>query len=76
MKTEPTTNAVIPLCVPCLSGREKQYVVEALDTNWVSYVGPHVRKFEELLAATTGAPFAVAMNSGTSALHIAWTMKW
>ena len=62
---------VIPLCVPCLSGREKQYVVEALDTNWVSYVGPHVQKFEELLVATTGAPFAVAMNSGTSALHIA-----
>jgi perosamine synthetase len=62
---------VIPLCVPCLSGREKQYVVEALDTNWVSYVGPHVQKFEELLVAASGAPFAVAMNSGTSALHIA-----
>lgn len=62
---------IIPLCVPCLSGREKQYVVEALDTNWVSYVGPHVQKFEELLVAASGAPFAVAMNSGTSALHIA-----
>jgi perosamine synthetase len=62
---------VIPLCVPCLSGREKTYVVEALDTNWVSYVGPHVQKFEELLVAASGAPFAVAMNSGTSALHIA-----
>lgn len=62
---------VIPLCVPCLSGREKQYVVEALDTNWVSYVGPHVRRFEELLAAAADAPFATAMNSGTSALHIA-----
>jgi perosamine synthetase len=62
---------IIPLCVPCLSGREKQYVVEALDTNWVSYVGPYVQKFEELLVAASGAPFAVAMNSGTSALHIA-----
>lgn len=62
---------VIPLCVPCLSGREKQYVVEALNTNWVSYVGPHVQKFEELLVTASGAPFAVAMNSGTSALHIA-----
>ena len=62
---------VIPLCVPCLSGREKAYVVEALDTNWVSYVGPHVQKFEELLVTASGAPFAVAMNSGTSALHIA-----
>ncbi len=62
---------IIPLCVPCLSGIEKQYVVEALDTNWVSYVGPHVQKFEELLVTASGAPFAVAMNSGTSALHIA-----
>jgi perosamine synthetase len=62
---------VIPLCVPCLSGREKTYVIEALDTNWVSYVGPHVQKFEELLVTASGAPFAVAMNSGTSALHIA-----
>lgn len=62
---------VIPLCVPCLSGREKSYVVEALDTNWVSYLGPHVQKFEELLVVASGAPYAVAMNSGTSALHIA-----
>lgn len=66
--SEPT---IIPLCVPCLSGREKQYVIEALDTNWVSYVGPHVQMFEELLVAASGAPFAVAMNSGTSALHVA-----
>lgn len=63
--------SIIPLCVPCLSGREKQYVVEALDTNWVSYVGPHVQKFEDLLITASGATFAVAMNSGTSALHIA-----
>lgn len=66
-----SNHSVIPLCVPYLSGREKEYVVEALDTNWVSYVGPHVRKFEELLVTASGAPFAVAMNSGTSALHIA-----
>lgn len=64
-------NPTIPLCVPCLSGNEWPHVKEALDTNWVSYVGPHVRKFEELLSSTTGAPFTVAMNSGTSALHIA-----
>lgn len=62
---------VIPLCVPCLSGREQTYVAEALDSNWVSYVGPHVQRFEQQLAAAAGAPFATAMNSGTSALHIA-----
>lgn len=62
---------VIPLCVPCLSGREQSHVCEALASNWVSYVGPHVQLFEQLLAAATGAEFAIAMNSGTSALHIA-----
>ena len=46
-------------------------MIEALESNWVSYVGPHVQKFEQLLAEATCAPFAVAMNSGTSALHIA-----
>ena len=71
MKTETTANPVIPLCVPCLSGREWPHLKEALDTNWVSYVGPQVAKFEKLLSASSGAPFVVAMNSGTSALHIA-----
>jgi perosamine synthetase len=62
---------VIPLCVPCLSGREWPHVKQALDTNWVSYVGPQVAEFEKLLSIASGAPFVVAMNSGTSALHIA-----
>lgn len=62
---------IIPLCVPCLSGREWPHLKEALDTNWVSYVGPQVAKFEKLLSTASGAPFVVAMNSGTSALHIA-----
>lgn len=46
-------------------------MIEALESNWVSYVGPHVHNFERVLSKATGAPFAVAMNSGTSALHIA-----
>ncbi len=66
-----SSQIIIPLCVPCLSGSETRYVIEALESNWVSYVGPHVQKFEQLLVEVSGAPFAVAMNSGTSALHIA-----
>jgi hypothetical protein len=50
---ETAMKPVIPLCVPCLSGNEWPYVKEALDSHWVSYVGPHVRKFEELLSAAT-----------------------
>jgi len=61
----------IPLSVPCLQGNEWIYAKECLDTNWVSYVGPFVERFERELAAETGAEHAVAMASGTAALHIA-----
>lgn len=61
----------IPLSVPCLKGNEWNYVKECLDTNWVSYVGPFVKRFEKELAAVTDARRAVAMSSGTAALHVA-----
>jgi perosamine synthetase len=43
---------------------------ECLDTNWVSYAGPFVDRFERELAAKVGARYAVATASGTAALHI------
>ncbi|HSU32393.1 MAG TPA: aminotransferase class I/II-fold pyridoxal phosphate-dependent enzyme [Bryobacteraceae bacterium] len=61
----------IPLSVPTIGGNEWTYIKECLDTNWLSYVGPFVSRFERDLALRTGSRFAVAMNSGTSALHIA-----
>lgn len=61
----------IPLCIPCLDGREKDYIVEALDAQWVSYVGPHVDRFERMLESASGAAHAAAVSSGTSALHLA-----
>jgi perosamine synthetase len=62
---------VIPLSVPHLAGTEWTYIKECLDTNWVSYLGPFVQRFERELAAETGARRAVATASGTAALHIA-----
>lgn len=62
---------MIPLSVPCLNGREWECVKECLDTNWVSYQGPFVERFESDLAVKAGAGHAVAMSSGTAALHIA-----
>lgn len=61
----------IPLSVPHLAGNEWAYIRECLETNWVSYVGPFVTKFEEQLAGHAGCRYAVATNSGTAALHIA-----
>jgi perosamine synthetase len=62
---------MIPLSVPNLSGNEKKYIMECLDTNWVSSVGSYVDKFEEVTAAFTGAKHAVSTTSGTAAIHIA-----
>lgn len=62
---------MIPLCIPNLGGNEWKYIKDCLDTNWVSSAGSYVNRFEQEFAAYVGAPFAVSMSSGTSALHIA-----
>jgi perosamine synthetase len=62
---------IISLSVPVLRGNEWKYVKECLDTNWVSYVGPFVERFEKELAEKAGAKQSVATSSGTAALHIA-----
>ena len=67
----PSSDPTIPLSVPRLAGNEWAYVKECLDTNWVSYVGPFVDRFERELAVRTGAAVAVATSSGTAALHVA-----
>lgn len=61
----------IPLSVPYLHGNEQRYLEECIRTNWVSYVGPFVARFEHEFAAAVGAKHAVAVNSGTAALHVA-----
>lgn len=60
----------IPLSVPNLSGNEEKYLKECIKTNFVSSVGPFVREFEALLSNRLESKFAVATNSGTSALHL------
>lgn len=61
----------IPLSVPHLSGNEWEYVKDCLDTNWVSSAGTYVGRFEAMLAETAGTRHAVAVQSGTAALHVA-----
>ena len=62
---------MIPLSVPEMRGNELVYLRECVETNWVSYVGPFVTRFEEQMAKYVGTRHAVATNSGTAALHIA-----
>jgi dTDP-4-amino-4,6-dideoxygalactose transaminase len=61
----------IYLSPPHLSGRELDYLKEAVDSNWVAPLGPQVDAFEEELAAFAGVPHALALSSGTAALHLA-----
>jgi len=61
----------LPLSAPVVTGNEWAYVKDCLDTGWVSTSGDYVTRFEDALRELTGAPFAVAVNSGTSALHVA-----
>lgn len=59
------------LSAPHMGGHEKNYVQKALEDNWVSTVGPNIAGFEHDICQHTNARHAVALNSGTAALHLA-----
>ncbi|MFK7160470.1 LegC family aminotransferase [Marinospirillum sp. MEB164] len=61
----------IPLHAPIFSGHEKNYLMETIDSTFVSSVGNYVDRFEQEIANYTGSPQAVATVNGTAALHIA-----
>jgi aminotransferase in exopolysaccharide biosynthesis len=61
----------IPLHRPVFEGNEREYLVECIDSNFVSSVGQKVIDFEVAVAEFTGVKHAVAMVNGTAALHVA-----
>lgn len=61
----------IYLSPPHMSGREQAYIAEAFASNWIAPLGPHVDAFEQEFAQVVGAPYALALSSGTAALHLA-----
>ena len=61
---------MIPLAVPNLAGREREYLEECVTSTFVSSVGPFVDRFEASVAEAAGARGAVATSSGTTALHL------
>ena len=61
----------IPLHAPVFLGKEKDYVLETIESTFVSSVGSFVNRFEQMICDYTGAKRAVAVVNGTSALHIA-----
>ncbi len=61
----------IPLHRPVFEGNERQYLVNCIDSNFVSSVGEKVTEFEQKIAEFTGSKFAIATVNGTAALHVA-----
>ncbi|PEB56284.1 pyridoxal phosphate-dependent aminotransferase [Bacillus pseudomycoides] len=61
----------IYLSSPHMSGNEQKYIKDAFDTNWIAPLGPNVECFEKELASFVGARDAVAVSSGTAAIHLA-----
>jgi dTDP-4-amino-4,6-dideoxygalactose transaminase len=64
----------IYLSPPHLSGRELDLLRDAIESNWIAPLGPHVDAFEHELAEFTGVPHALALSSGTAALHLAFVV--
>ncbi len=62
------------LASPTMHKEEQAFIKEAFDTNWVSTVGEHIEKLEEEISQYIGCQYAVALSSGTAALHLAVKM--
>jgi perosamine synthetase len=62
---------MIPVNEPLLNGREKELLIECIDSGWVSSDGPFVRQFEQAFAGYIGAQHGIAVCNGTAALEVA-----
>ena len=60
----------IPVSEPSISNLEKQYVLQALDSGWISSSGFFVDSFQELWAQECGTKYCLAVSNGTVALHL------
>lgn len=60
----------VSLHEPVFLGNERKYVLDAIDSTFVSSVGAYVNRFEEMMVEITGAKYAIAIVNGTNALHL------
>ena len=71
IKAQYNTDEFIPLHEPRFNGNEKKYVLDCIDSTFVSSVGKYVDQLEKMVSDYTGAKYAIATVNGTAALHIA-----
>jgi perosamine synthetase len=61
----------IPISKPSIGARERELVLEALDSGWVSSIGKYIDQFEANFASYCGTKYALAVSNGTTGLHLA-----
>ncbi|MDP7580376.1 MAG: DegT/DnrJ/EryC1/StrS family aminotransferase, partial [Nitrospinota bacterium] len=62
---------MIPVNEPLFGSREKELLIQCIDTGWVSSEGPFVKQFEESFSSYIGVEHGVAVCNGTAALETA-----
>ena len=66
-----TTKRQIPLSFPTIGRKEAEYVMDCIETTWISSVGKYVERFEKAFAEVAGTKHAISCSNGTAALHLA-----
>jgi perosamine synthetase len=66
-----TKRNFIPVNEPLLDGNEKKYLIECIETGWISSEGPFIKLFEEKFAARVGRKHGIAVTNGTAAIDAA-----
>ena len=61
----------IPVAAPLLNGNEKKYVMDCLESTWISSIGEYIDRFEAAFAGFCGVNHGIACCNGTAALHVA-----
>ena len=65
------SDSFLPISKPFIGTREKELVLDALDSGWVSSIGKYIDEFETSFARYCGTEYALAVNNGTTGLHLA-----
>jgi perosamine synthetase len=65
------SSQIIPVCEPTLGGREAEYLLDCVESNWISSAGKYIPQFEAKFAAECGCRYGVACLNGTIGLHLA-----
>lgn len=61
----------IPVYQPCLDGKEKEYVLDCLESNWISSRGAYIKRFEDAFSSYLGIQHSISVSNATVGLHLA-----